>query len=229
MDLQGYETLLMRGAAMTISLALLSAAVAVMLGLCCALIRVFAADGFSRCIMVYTTVVRGIPDLALLLLIYYSLQGWINEIGDLLGWPGLVIDPFAAGVMTMGFIYGASFTETFRGALIAIPPGQIEAARAIGLGQLRIFTRIIFPQMLTTALPGITNNWLVLLKSTALVSVIGLQELVTYGGQAASATRQPFFFMLVVGAIFLGFTAASQLGLRWVSRRIDPSWTARHA
>ena len=229
MSLQGYETLLLRGAAMTIGLALLSAAVAVVLGLCGALIRVFAADAFSRCVRVYTTVVRGIPDLALLLLIYYSLQGWINQIGDMLGWPGLVIDPFTAGVMTMGFIYGASFTETFRGALIAIPPGQIEAARAMGLKKPRIFTRIIFPQMLTTALPGISNNWLVLLKSTALVSVIGLQELVTYGGQAASATRQPFFFMLVVAGIFLGFTAASQLGLRWVCRRVDPSSVARHA
>ncbi len=229
MGLQGYEMLLLRGASTTIGLALLSAVVAIALGLSGALLRVYTKGIPGRMVTVYTTVIRGIPDLALMLLIYYSLQGWLSKISQTLGWTPVIIDPFSAGVITLGFIYGASFTETFRGALISIAPGQVEAARAMGLKKWRIFTRIILPQMLTLAVPGITNNWLVLLKSTALVSIIGLQELVTYGSQAAQATQQPFFFMLLVGGIFLCITAVSRLSLTWLNRRIDPSSEFHHA
>ena len=228
MGLHGYEMLLLRGASITLGLALLSAVVAIALGLSGALLRVYAKGIPGRLVMVYTTLIRGIPDLALLLLIYYSLQGWISQIAQKMGWANVVIDPFTAGVITLGFIYGASFTETFRGALIGIAPGQVEAARAMGLKNGRIFSRIILPQMLTLAVPGITNNWLVLLKSTALVSIIGLQELVTYGSQAAQATQQPFLFMLLVGAIFLCITAISRLSLNWLSRKIDPSSEFHH-
>ncbi len=226
-EMHGYGALLMQGTVTTLGLALLSASVAVALGLSGALLRVYGLAPFSTLVATYTTVIRGIPDLALMLLIFYSLQGWISSGTAAMGWSNIIIDPFAAGVMTLGFIYGASFAETFRGALIALPSGQIEAARAIGLKNRRIFTRIIFPQMLTIALPGFTNNWLVLLKSTALVSIIGLQELVTFGGQAGSATQKPFFFMLTVGCIFLSITAVSKIILNWVGHRVDP--TARAA
>lgn len=222
-QMQGYGMLLMHGTITTLSLALFSASVAIALGLSGALIRVYGRAPLSFLVSIYTTVIRGIPDLALMLLIFYSLQGWISKLAAVMGWSGIVIDPFAAGVMTLGFIYGASFAETFRGALIALPAGQIEAARAIGLKNRRIFTRIIFPQMLTIALPGFTNNWLVLLKSTALVSIIGLQELVTYAGQAGSATQRPFFFMLAVGVIFLSITAVSKFILDWTSHKVDPT------
>ena len=223
LEMNGYGMLLMQGTATTLSLALLSASVAVTLGLAGALMRVYGRPPFAFLVAVYTTVIRGIPDLALLLLIFYSLQGWVSKLAAEIGWARAVIDPFSAGVMTLGFIYGASFVETFRGALIALPAGQVEAARAIGLKNRRIFTRIIFPQMLTIALPGVTNNWLVLMKSTALVSIIGLQELVTYGGQAGSATQRPFFFMLTVGGIFLSITAVSKFLLDWASHKFDPS------
>lgn len=222
-DLQGFGMLLLRGSMTTLTLALFALFVAIALGLGAALLRVYGHSTLAHIVTVYTTVIRGIPDLALMLLIFYSLQGWVSELAIRMHWPGVVIDPFSAGVMTLGFIYGASFAETFRGALIAIPTGQIEAARAMGLRPKRILVRIIFPQMLTLALPGITNNWLVLLKSTALVSVIGLQDLVTFGGQAGRATQRPFFFMLMVGLIFLLITAVSKLGLDHFGHRINPA------
>ena len=221
MGLHGYEMLLLRGASITLGLALLSAVVAIALGLSGALLRVYAKGIPGRLVMVYTTLIRGIPDLALLLLIYYSLQGWISQIAQKMGWANVVIDPFTAGVITLGFIYGASFTETFRGALIGIAPGQVEAARAMGLKNGRIFSRIILPQMLTLAVPGITNNWLVLIKATALISLIGLQEMTYAAKQASAATRSPFVFFLFTAGLFLVYTSVSLYALRRLNARFS--------
>jgi arginine/ornithine transport system permease protein len=106
-------------------------------------------------------------------------------------------------------------TETFRGAILAIPTGQSEAALAFGMGRTQTFIRIVAPQMVRYALPGFTNNWLVLIKSTALVSLIGLQEMTYLAKQASAATRSPFAFFLFTAALFLLFTSASL----WVLRR----------
>lgn len=127
------------------------------------------------------------------------------------------INPFVAGVLTIGFIYGAYMTETFRGAILAIPPGQMEAAWAFGMGRVQTFFRITLPQMVRYALPGFTNNWLVLIKTTALVSLIGLQEMTYIAKQASSATRSPFVFFLFTAALFLVYTSASL----WVLRRMS--------
>ena len=88
------------------------------------------------------------------------------------------IDPMVAGIITLGFIYGAYFTETFRGAFLAVPKGQIEAATAFGFTGAQTFRRILFPAMMRFALPGIGNNWQVILKATALVSLLGLEDVV---------------------------------------------------
>jgi arginine/ornithine transport system permease protein len=129
------------------------------------------------------------------------------------------INPFVAGVLTLGFIYGAYMTETFRGAILAIPRGQSEAALAFGMGRTQTFLRIIAPQMVRYALPGFTNNWLVLIKSTALVSLIGLQEMTYIAKQASAATRSPFEFFLFTAGLFLLFTSASLWVLRHVNAR----------
>jgi arginine/ornithine transport system permease protein len=128
-------------------------------------------------------------------------------------------NPFFAGVLTLGFIYGAYMTETFRGAILAIPKGQAEAAWAFGMGRTATFLRIIAPQMVRYALPGFTNNWLVLIKSTALVSLIGLKEMTYISKQASAATRSPFEFFLFSAALFLIFTSASLYVLRKVNAR----------
>src|SRR3546814_4581862 len=116
------------------------------------------------------------------------------------------VDAFTAGTITIGFIFGAYMGETFRGAFLAVPVGLLEAAYAYGMSRQQVFLRILVPQMMRHALPGLGNNWLVLLKTTALVSIIGLHDLVLVAGQASGTTRLPFIFYLFVAFLFLIFT-----------------------
>jgi arginine/ornithine transport system permease protein len=110
-------------------------------------------------------------------------------------------------------------SETFRGAILAIPAGQAEAAQAFGMQRRHIFFRIILPQMVRYALPGFSNNWLVLIKATALVSLIGLHDMTYMAKQASAATRQPFVFLLFTALLFLVFTTLSLWGLRKLNER----------
>ena len=123
--------------------------------------------------------------------------------------------------MTLGFIYGAYMTETFRGAILAIPRGQFEAATAFGMSPLQVFLRVTAPQMVRYALPGFTNNWLVLIKATALVSLIGLQEMTYAAKQASAATRSPFVFFLFTAGLFLVYTTVSLFALRRLNARFS--------
>ncbi|WP_313432151.1 ABC transporter permease subunit, partial [Pseudomonas sp.] len=127
--------------------------------------------------------------------------------------------PFIAGVCTMGFIFGAYLSETFRGAFMAIPRGQAEAGAAYGMTGMQVFRRVLLPQMVRFALPGFTNNWLVLTKATALISLIGLQDMMFKAKSAADATHEPFTFFLTVAALYLTLTSVSLLILRLVEKR----------
>ena len=170
----------------------------------------------------YTTVIRGVPELVLMLLVFYGGTIGLNHLLEALGSSASVdINPFLAGVLTIGFIYGAYMTETFRGAILAIPKGQMEAAWAFGMGPTQTFLRITLPQMVRYALPGFTNNWLVLIKATALVSLIGLQEMTYIAKQASAATREPFVFFLFAAVLFLVYTSVSLWALRWLERRFS--------
>jgi arginine/ornithine transport system permease protein len=170
----------------------------------------------------YTTIIRGIPDLVVMLLVFYGGTIGLNHLLELMGSKkNIDTNPFAAGVLTLGFIYGAYMTETFRGAMLAIPKGQAEAAWAFGMGKTQTFLRITAPQMVRYALPGFTNNWLVLIKSTALVSLIGLKEMTYISKQASAATRSPFEFFLFTAALFLIFTSVSLYGLRKINARFS--------
>ena len=220
MLLHGYGASLLEGAAVTLGVALASLAMAVVLGLAGAAAKLSRSAFWRRAATLYTTVIRGVPDLVLMLLIFYGGQLAVNRVAPLLGWHDYVdVDPFAAGVATIGFIFGAYLTETFRGAIIAIPRGQAEAGRACGMSGAQVFRRIVLPQMVRLALPSFTNNWLVLVKSTALVSVIGLNDMMQRAGQAAGNTREPFTFYLTVAALYLAITTASVLALRGLERR----------
>ncbi|EIJ42793.1 amine acid ABC transporter, permease protein, 3-TM region, His/Glu/Gln/Arg/opine family [Beggiatoa alba B18LD] len=219
-DLHGYGASILAGALLTIEVSLLSLCIATGLGLVGALARLSTSKIASSIAMVYTTVIRGIPDLVLMLLIFYGGQLLINQLANAIGYDDYIdINPFIAGVLTIGFIFGAYMTETFRGAILAIPRGQLEAAYAFGMTRGQVFWRILLPQMIPHALPSFGNNWLVLLKATALVSVIGLDDMVRKATLAAGATRLPFTFYLVVALGFLGFTTVSILCLKWLEHR----------
>ncbi|SIS88629.1 ABC transporter permease [Phaeovulum vinaykumarii] len=215
-----YKAQLVAGTLMTIQLALVSLAIALVFGLLGAWAKLSGNRAAQRLAGAYTTVVRGVPDLVLILLVFFGGQVTINWIGYATGlWDYVEISKFIAGAATIGVIFGAYFTETFRGAIMAIPRGQIEAGISCGMPRQLIFRHIIWPQMVRYALPGFTNNWLVQLKTTALVSVIGLQDLVYNAFTAGRSTGQLFTFMAAAFVIYLVLTAISDLGLRALDRR----------
>ncbi|BBU27227.1 histidine ABC transporter permease [Burkholderia sp. THE68] len=227
MILYGYGPLLWAGAKATLALAVLSLAVSVLLGLMGASARLSRHAALRGIATAYTTLIRSVPDLVLMLLLFYSIQIAVNNLTDAIGWDQFDIDPFTAGVLTLGFIYGAYFTETFRGAFLAVPRGQLEAGSAYGMSGMRVFARILFPQMMRFALPGIGNNWQVLVKATALVSIIGLADVVKAAQDAGKSTFNMFFFILIAALIYLVITSASNLVLMALERRY--SIGVRHA
>ncbi len=220
--LHGFLPALIEGTLTTMSVALASLAIAVVLGLAGAAAKLSRAPLVRGVAMAYTTIVRGVPDLVLMLLIFFGGQIAVNAMAAKLGFEGYVdIDPYVAGVATIGFIFGAYLTETFRGALMSIHAGQREAGLAFGMSRAQVFRRITLPQMIRFAIPGFTNNWLVLVKSTAIVSVIGLTDMMHSAGMAAGATREPFTFYLAAGVIYLAITSVSMLGLGALERRVS--------
>ncbi|EGR2125566.1 MULTISPECIES: ABC transporter permease [Vibrio] len=241
LDLQGYEASILKGALLTIEVAVLSLLLAMLLGMLGALAKM-APYRWARAIAtLYTTIIRGIPDLVLMMLIFFGGQillnnglSWFNEfINQWLTardpnheWvaylPDYVdISPFVAGVLTIGFIFGAYMAETFRGAILAVDKGELEAAKAYGMNAAMSFRRILLPQMIRHAIPGFGNNWLVLLKTTALVSIIGLEDMVRISSLAAGSTKMPFTFYMAVAIIFLFFTSVSTGLLKLLERKFS--------
>ena len=215
-----YYLAILQGSLLTVGVSLASLAVATLLGLLGAAAKLSGSRPLVWLAQLYTTVVRGVPELLMMLLIFYGGAIGLNHLLELWGnQEGVDLDPFLAGLLTIGFIYGAYMTETFRGAILAIPRGQMEAAWAFGMGRLQTFVRITLPQMVRYALPSFTNNWLVLIKATALVSLIGLHDMTYLAKQSSAAVREPFAFFLFAAALYLVFTSLSLWALRAVSRR----------
>ena len=130
--LYGFSQVILQGALVTLELALSSVVLAVLIGLAGAGAKLSSNRPLALVFEGYTTLIRGVPDLVLMLLIFYGLQIALNSVTDALGMAQFDIDPMIAGIITLGFIYGAYFTETFRGAYLAVPKGHIEAATAFG-------------------------------------------------------------------------------------------------
>lgn len=217
-----YYLSILHGALLTVAVSIASLCVSTVLGLLGATAKLSNKRPLVWVATLYTTVIRGIPELVLMLLVFYGAAIGLNSLFEAMG-SDFVLDlnPFVAGVATLGFIYGAYMTETFRAAILSIPRGQMEAAWAFGMSPLQTFLRITLPQMVRYALPGYTNNWLVLIKATALVSLIGLHDMTYLAKQASAATRQPFVFLLFAAALYLVFTSMSL----WVLKRLNARYS----
>lgn len=216
----GFLPSILQGGLITLSVALSSLAIAVVLGMLGASMKLSRSRTLKITSNIYTTVIRGVPDMVLMLLVFYGGQMAINRAAPWFGFDDYIdINPFIAGVATIGFIFGAYLTETFRGAIMAVPSGQREAAIAYGMNARQVFVRIVLPQMVRFAIPAFSNNWLVLVKSTALVSVIGLGDMMQRAGLAAGATREPFTFFATVAVLYLAITTVSILLLQALERR----------
>ena len=219
-NLHGYGPSILDGTFVTITVSLVSLAISMLLGIIGALAKLYGFAPLRLAAQTYTTVIRGIPDLVLMLLVYFGGQVFINQVAPMVGYDAYIdINPFMAGVSTIGFIFGAYMTETFRGAILAVNKGQLEAGNAYGMSGLQVFRRILMPQMVRHALPGFGNVWLVMVKTTALVSIIGLDDMVRKAGLAAGATRLPFTFYAVVAFNFLVITTISIYVLKWLDTR----------
>lgn len=218
-NLEGYGMSLLDGALLTVAVGVTAMAVAIGLGLLGAWGKLSGSTAARFVTDTYTTIVRGVPELIMLLLVYFGVPTLIQDVSQGLGYELVVnLDPFTAGSLTIGFIYGAFCTEVFRGAFLSVPKGQIEAARAAGMHQFLTFRRIRFPQAMRYALPGLGNVWMVLIKATALISIIQLDELMRNARIAANSTHKPFTFYFVASLVFLFITVVSMWGQKYLER-----------
>ena len=175
---------------------------------------------------IYTTVVRAVPELVLILILYFIGTDMINQVARAMGYGRVEISGVAAGIWVLGVVQGAYSTEVLRGAIQAVPQGQIEAAKSFGMPPLMLLRRVTIPAMLPFALPGLANLWLIATKDTALLAVVGFSELTLETRQAASSTRAYFTFFMAAGALYLVVTLMSGVIFRKLedhARRGQPS------
>jgi len=209
---------LLQGAWVTLQISLGAFAVGLAIGLAVALAKLSGNRVLLPLACAYTTVCRAVPELLLILLLYYAGSDAINALLQLAGRAPVDINGFAAAVTVLGIVQGAYAAEIIRGAVLAIPPGHIEAAKAFGCGRWLTVRRVVLPEMLPYALAGLANLWLVLLKDSALISVVGYNELLFTTKQAAGSSRQYLLFYLAVALIYLAITLLSNLLFARVER-----------
>jgi polar amino acid transport system permease protein len=208
----GFADELLRATLVTVYIAALAFALGLLLGLLGALAKLYGGP-FSRFIAnFYTTVIRSIPELVLILFLFFAGTRGISTIGELVGYGPVNVNGTLAAILVLGFVQGAYSTEVLRGAIQAIPTGQIEAAKAYGMSPFQTFNRIIFPAMLPNAIPGLANLWLSVLKDTALIMVTGASaELAGTTKIAAGSTKRYFMFYFVALMIYYALTRISNL------------------
>ncbi|WP_313515253.1 ABC transporter permease [Pseudomonas sp.] len=219
LDLYGFGPALAAGTLMTIKLALSALSLGLVLGLLGALAKTSPYKPLRWLGGSYSTLVRGVPELLWVFLIYFGTVGLMHAIGEMLGQPNLELSAFAAGTIALGICFGSYATEVFRGAILAIPKGHREAGLALGMSKARIFWRLILPQMWRIALPGLGNLFMILMKDTALVSVIGLEEIMRRSQIAVTASKEPFLFYMVAAFIYLGLTILAMIGMYFLEKR----------
>lgn len=219
---KGWLDELAAGAAVTLALALATLPFGLALGLAVALMK-RAYGAVPRAIAtLYTTVFRGVPELLTLYIVYFGAQLGLQKAWKALGLPGNFEMPaFVAGMTALGLVLAAFSCEVWIGALNAIPKGQFEGAYALGLSKGQTFRLVILPQLMRVALPGLGNNWMVLLKETSLISVIALPDLMFWTGRANVVTKEPFLFFGVTCLIYLAFSLVSARAIELMERRAN--------
>ena len=222
----GWGMNLLRGLGKSLQIAFGAFGFGLVIGLFGAYGKLYGGPVIRDLLAIYTTVVRAVPGLVLILILYFVGTDLINRASEALGYGRVEISGVAAGIWVLGVVQGAYSTEVLRGAILAVPQGQIEAARAFGMPPVMLMRRVTIPAMLSFALPGLANLWLIATKDTALLAVVGFSELTLETRQAASSTRAYFTFFLAAGALYLMVTLMSsvlfQLLEQW-ARRGQPS------
>ena len=220
----GWGMRFVEGLVVTVEVSVSAYCVSLVLGLIGASAKLSQSKTARGIADLYTTLVRALPELLLLLLIYFSGADAIKFILSLISedFDDFEVDPFAAAVAALGFIGGAYMTEVMRGAILSIPNGQIEAAKACGMSRFLILRRVTLPQMLRYALPGMGNLWLAATKDSSLISVLGnTQDLLFMGYRASAVTKHYGFFYSVAAILFLVITIISMIVIRLLEARVN--------
>lgn len=212
--------MLLQGALMTMKISFGAFAIGLFIGLIVALVKLKAAPGWVRLVNTYTTVCRSVPELLLILLLFYAGTDLLNAIALAFNGSTIELNGFVVAVVVLGVVQGAYVAEILRGAILAVPFGQIEAARALAMPAWLYTRRITLPAMLPCALGGLSNLWLILIKDSALISVVGYSELLYTAKQAAGTTKHYFLFFTVAALLYLLITLLSSALVQRIERRI---------
>jgi len=212
----GWGPALLQGAATTLSVALATLPFGLGLGLVIALLKRSDNVLLRALATIYTTVFRGVPELLTLYIIYFGIQILVQKV-----WTGFSIPPFGAGMVALGMVLAAFSSEVWVGALNSIQKGQREAAAALGLSKAQAFRLVVFPQLIRVALPGLGNNWMVLLKETSLISVITLQDIMFIATRANVVTKEPFLFFGTAMLLYFFFSLVSAWGIDKLEQRTN--------
>lgn len=214
---QGYGDELLAGLWLTVRVAVFGYAISLVLGLLvstAALSSWRAARAFWR---VYASVFMGVPSIVVIFFLYYNGPALVRALTEPFGAGAPNVSPYLAGIAGLGLVYASYVGEVVRGAVANVPRGQFEAARALALPRLVSWRKVIGPQVLRLALPGLVNVWMVLLKDVALVSLVGLADVIRMADIAAGVTKQPFLFYTVAGLLFIAIAALST----WVAEALE--------
>ena len=217
----GWGGALLSGLVLSLEIAVLGYVFGLLIGLLGAIGKLSQNLLLTDLLYCYTTAVRAIPELVLILLIYFALPNFINDVLYSFGFNGVEINGFFAGVLVIAFVQGAYATEVIRSSIAAIPKGQIEAAHAFAIPKYKILYRIVIPSMIPHALPGLSNLWLIATKDTALLAVVGLTELTLAAKQAAGASKQQLTFLLAAGMLYLLVSLLSEVLFKYLIKRTE--------
>ncbi len=218
----GWGDELLAGVWLTVRLALTTLPFGLVLGFLIALAKNSDEPSLKAAANIYTTIFRGVPELLTLFIVYYGGQILLQQVVGLFTDTYVEVSGFVAGVVALGLVFSAFASEVFLSAFRGIQPGQYEAGYALGLSRVQTMRLVILPQLIRLALPGLSNLWLILLKETALVSVIALEDLLRKTNIAVGSTKEPFFFYFVACMIYLLLAMISSVGLGGIDR-----WTRR--
>ncbi|BCG93513.1 ABC transporter permease subunit [Mesorhizobium sp. 131-2-1] len=210
---KGWLLALLRGAGITILIGCVGVVVGLAAAIPLAILRWRRVPAVSQLVDAYSIVIRGVPGLLVIYLLFFGSVDWVQNIATAFGYANSAENayPFIVGIIAIAAISCAYSIEVIRGALQAVPVGLLEAARSLSLSQRVTFLRVTLPLALRLALGGINNVWQMTIKDTSLVSVVGMQELMRAAAVAAGITRSPLLFYCLAAAMFFAITAASQV------------------
>ncbi len=212
------------GVMTTAGLALCTLPFGLLLGFFLALAKQSNERSLRMAAEIYTTIFRGLPELLTLFLVYFGLQIGIRQLLAAVGYESAIeINSFIAGMIALGVVFSAFSSEVFVSAFKAIPAGQYEGGYALGLNRFQTMRKIILPQLIRIALPGLGNLWMILLKETALVSVIGLPDILRQAGIAARVSKEAFLFFGIACLLFLVLAILSSIVIGAIERQVERS------